>query len=229
MTDVDVAIIGGGCIGLAIASALKDDCRRVMVIERDNLGRESTHAAGGMLAPIMELEFEEFDMLELGVRSLRLCEDFATRLSSSVGMDLDYRRNGTLFVALQPRQLSDLERLYEYQRRIGLQAEKLTASRLKDKEPLLADNVRAGIFVESEEKIDNRKFSAALAFECRQKGVELHTNDPLVQIEYAEDGKIELLRTLLLEIRPKQVVIAAGAWSGMLPGLKPEDSMPLRA
>ncbi len=228
MEKADLAVIGGGCIGMAIAGWLAEDLERVILFDRDYLGREATHASGGMLAPIMELEFEEFDLLELGVESLNRYPGFVSRLKSVVEMDLDYRRKGTIFTALQPRQASELNRLYEYQERIGLSVKKISAKKLKEMEPLLADEVLEGLLVESEQKIDNRKLSTALAIYCREQGVEIHTNEPVVDIKYANDSAAEAVKTEIAQYPLKQLVVAAGAWSGMIPGLKAADRLPFR-
>lgn len=228
MKKADLIVIGGGCIGMAIAGRLAEDLERVLLFDRDYLGREATHASGGMLAPIMELEFEEFDLLELGVASLNRYPDFVRRLQSVVDMNLDYRREGTIFTALQPRQASELNRLYEYQERIGLEVEKISAARLRGIEPLLAEEVREGLLVESEQKIDNRKLSTALALYCREQGVEIHSNEPVVDIEYTADGNIRAVRSELGEYPLEKLLVAAGAWSGMLPGLEEKDRLPFR-
>ncbi len=228
MKKADLIVIGGGCIGMAIAGRLAEDLERVLLFDRDYLGREATHASGGMLAPIMELEFEEFDLLELGVASLNRYPDFVRRLQSVVDMNLDYRREGTIFTALQPRQASELNRLYEYQERIGLEVEKISAARLRGIEPLLAEEVREGLLVESEQNIDPRKLSTALALYCREQGVEIHSNEPVVDIEYTADGNIRAVRSELGEYPLEKLLVAAGAWSGMLPGLEEKDRLPFR-
>ena len=45
----DVLIIGGGIIGLSLSIALRKRGATVLIVERGEPGRESSHAAGGML------------------------------------------------------------------------------------------------------------------------------------------------------------------------------------
>lgn len=47
----DVAIVGGGVVGCAIAWRAAQAGLRVAVIERGLIGHEASWAAGGMLAP----------------------------------------------------------------------------------------------------------------------------------------------------------------------------------
>ena len=50
---VDVAVIGGGVIGLSIALELRRRGRGVVVIERDQPGAATSTVAAGMLAPTL--------------------------------------------------------------------------------------------------------------------------------------------------------------------------------
>ena len=53
---------------------------------------------------------------------------------------------------------------------------------------------------------------------CRERGVELHRNDPVVNLEYGSTGEITAVQTVQRRIRPRHLVIAAGAWSGLISG-----------
>ena len=67
----DVAVIGGGVIGLAVAWRAAQRGHRVCVLERGELGGGASHVAAGMLAPVTEADAGELALLELGLRSAR--------------------------------------------------------------------------------------------------------------------------------------------------------------
>ena len=48
----DVAVVGGGVVGTAIAWRLAQEGRSVAVLERGEIGREASWAAGGILTPV---------------------------------------------------------------------------------------------------------------------------------------------------------------------------------
>ena len=67
----DVAIVGGGIMGSAIALRLAQRGLRVTVIERGIPGAEASSAAAGILGPQMEAEGPG-PLLDLGLRSRAL-------------------------------------------------------------------------------------------------------------------------------------------------------------
>src|SRR5580693_2522515 len=85
--STDVAIVGGGIVGLAVAWRARERGMAVTVLERDTTGRGTSHVAAGMLAPVAEVEFGEAGrrLLELGLRSAELWPEFAMELQELSG------------------------------------------------------------------------------------------------------------------------------------------------
>src|SRR5947209_983850 len=95
----DVAVVGGGAIGLAIAWRAAAHGLRVVVLERGEPGHGASWVAAGMLAPVTEARLTELPLLELGVASARRYPGFVTELQAETGVDPGYRQVGTLLVA----------------------------------------------------------------------------------------------------------------------------------
>ncbi|MGH2942415.1 MAG: FAD-dependent oxidoreductase, partial [Solirubrobacteraceae bacterium] len=85
--STDVAVIGGGVIGLAVAWRAAQRGHRVCVFERGELGAGASRVAAGMLAPVTEADAGELALLELGLRSARRWPDFAAQLAQAGGTD----------------------------------------------------------------------------------------------------------------------------------------------
>ena len=64
----DVAVLGGGAIGLAIAWRARQRGLSVVLVDKGDLGRGASHVAAGMLAPVAEADPGERALLELGLR-----------------------------------------------------------------------------------------------------------------------------------------------------------------
>ena len=54
---VDVAIVGGGVIGLAVAWRARAKGLSVTLLEREESASGTSYVAAGMLAPVAEVEF----------------------------------------------------------------------------------------------------------------------------------------------------------------------------
>ena len=106
----DVAVIGGGVIGLAVAWRAAQRGLSVCVLERGELGAGASHVAAGMLAPVTEADAGELALLELGLRSARAWPAFADELAQAAGADPGLRRSGALVVARDRDEAEALER-----------------------------------------------------------------------------------------------------------------------
>src|SRR4051812_36793554 len=95
----DIAIVGGGIMGCAVALRLAQRGLGVTVIERGIPGAEASSAAAGILGPQMEADGQG-PLLELGLRSRALYAALASELRDVTGIDVGYVKSGVLAVAL---------------------------------------------------------------------------------------------------------------------------------
>src|SRR5262249_50379692 len=137
----DAVVIGAGVIGLAIAWRLGLAGMRVVVIERGRVGDEASHAAAGILAPLAEADRQD-DFLNLTVASLEMYADFARELKASSGVDVEYRSEGTIYLALTDGDEEELDRRWQWQREAGLNVDRLNAGRAFELESLINPGLR---------------------------------------------------------------------------------------
>lgn len=217
-------------IGLGIAGELAGDYETVTVLERDSYCyREASYASGGMLAPFMEVEFQERDVLELNKRSLETYRDFVETLRNQSGVPLDVETQGSLHVALDDVQVEELRRLHDYQERLGLPVHRLTPTEVRKREPTVSREIKEGLYAPDEMHVNNRQLGLALYERCRHRDVTLLTEEPVEQLTYSSNGeRIEEVHTTNNQFSPGDVVVAAGAWSDRIPGLRPPDKLPVR-
>ena len=93
-------VVGAGIIGCAIARELAVRGVACTVIDDRPVGGGATQASAGMLAPYVEAH-ERGPLLDLAVRSLDLYDDWIAAVRRESGIDVEYRRIGTLEVALR--------------------------------------------------------------------------------------------------------------------------------
>lgn len=211
-------VVGAGVIGCAIAWRLGQAGMRVVVVERGRVGGEASGAAAGMLAPLVETERED-DFFNLTRDSLAMYADFARELKASSGVDIEYRAEGTLYLAFTEEDEEELDRRWRRQHEIGLKVNRLNAERAFELESLINPALRFALKYPGDHQVDNRRLMTALHAAARNVGVEFwtHTEARELLIEsVAGRNRIIGLMTARGEIQAPTVVIAAGSWSSLL-------------
>jgi glycine oxidase len=223
----DVAVVGGGVIGLAIAWRAAQRGLRVVVLERHQPGSGASWVAAGMLAPVTEARLTELPLLELGVASGAAYPDFVAELREATGIDPGYRRYGTVVVARDSDEAEALERELTVHRRLGLDVARLRPTEARRLEPALAPSIRLALEVRHDHAVDPRRLTEALARAAGAAGTTLRTGTEVTGIECQAEGVSGLKLAGGARIEADQVVIAAGAWTGWLDGVPDEAGVPV--
>ncbi|GJE39559.1 glycine oxidase ThiO [Methylobacterium persicinum] len=223
----DVAVVGGGLIGLSCAWRLASRGLTVTVVERDTVGSGASLAATGMLAPAAEHEPGSDPLLPLALDSLARWPRFRDDLEAASGLSIDYRPDGTLVLAVGRDEVERLRFRYDLQRRSGLDAEWLNGSDVRRLEPGLRPSVTAGVHCPLDHQVDPRLVMAALVRACRETGVTIVEGTPVTGLDWS-GGRVTGLTTDRGSLRAGTVILAAGAWSGE-GGLLPDAlALPVR-
>lgn len=217
-------IIGGGVIGLALGWRLALKGEQVTLLERGLVGSEASWVGAGMLAPATEFHPVEDENLALGRESMRLYPQFVAELEAATGQNVDYRTEGALAVALDADDASALKRHFESQQAFGLPVHWMGGDEAREREPSLANYITAAVLCEMDHQVDNRKLLPALRAGLEKAGGEVHENTE-VDGFLLENEICVGVKTKGSEWRGSRVVVAAGSWSGMVPGL-PEIARP---
>jgi glycine oxidase len=222
-----IAIVGAGVAGLGIGWRLAAAGCRVAVFDRGEAGRGASWAAAGMIAGLNEAEPGEEASEAFHQRSQAMWPAFAQELERAAGASVDYRDEGTLSVAFGRDDLERLRFVYDFQRGRGLEVEWLSAVEAREREPFLHPNLRGAILVKADHQVDNRKVATALKQLLLRAGGTLHEHTPVERVDVAGGRAtgVELAdRYHVADI----VIVAAGAWSGQLPGVPDAARPPVR-
>jgi glycine oxidase len=208
-----VAIIGAGVVGLGIAWRLAARGVEVAVFDKGAAGAGATHAAAGMLAACAEAEPGEEALVALGRDSQARWPAFAAELEQASGIDVELRREGTLVIALTADDQARLFHHLEFQKRLDLPLQWISAAETRRREPHLAGKLAGAVFSPEDHQVDNRKLAAALAIAAKAAGASIHEHAPVAAIS-SERRRVDGL--VLADGRKHAadvVVLAAGAWS----------------
>jgi glycine oxidase len=211
----DVAIIGGGVIGLAVARALAlRGVRDVLLIERGSLGAEASSAAAGMLAPQAEAN-RAHEFFRLTCQSRDMYPAFAAALLAETGIDIELETTGTLYLAFTEHDADELEKRYEWQQEAGLPIEKVSAASARQLEPAINEDLRAALKFPLDTQVENRRLISALASANERLGVRMETGIEVTSVKIEQD-RVTGIETSRGSIATDAVVIAGGAWSSLL-------------
>ncbi len=224
----DVAVIGGGAIGLAVAWRAAEKGLRTIVLERGEPGGGTSHVAAGMIAPIAEAKLVERSLLRLTLASAGQYPAFVEELAEASGRDPGYVSCGTLLAARDGDEAEALDRELAMRIQLGLAVRRLRASEARRLEPGLAPALRLALELPEDHAIDPRKLSAALAAAIGNAGGTLRSGTDVAEL-LVSGGRVCGVRLADGErIDAGQVVIAAGVWSDLIAGIPAEARVAIR-
>lgn len=196
---MDVAVVGGGVIGLAVAWRARRRGLTVRVLDRGQLGAGTSNVAAGMLAPVSEADPNERDLLQLGLQSARRWPSFAAELQDVTGLDVGLRETGTLLLARDRDEAEHVGREQDLRERLGLEVRRVLPSEARRLEPALAPSLRLALELPHDHAVDPRAVVAALAEACRREGVDLRPGTDVPDPRALDADR---------------VVLAGGPWAG---------------
>ncbi len=207
----DVAVVGGGVVGTAIAWRLAKEGLAVTLLEKGEVGREASWAAGGILTPVHLADYPA-PLAALCDASARLYPGLVRELRDSSTSDPEYRVTGFLILErndAEARHSADLE---AFKRRSGQPVERLSLDALRALQPGLGGDVRGGLLLPDIAQVRNPRMAVALAEAAQKKGVEIRRNAAVTGF-LRVPGRVNGVRTAQGDVYAGTTVIAAGAWS----------------
>lgn len=116
---------------------------------------------------------------------------------------------------------------YEFQRGLGVPLEWLSGAEVRRREPYLRSGLVRAVFSPNDHQVDNRKVVEALQQAFRLAGGKIHAQCPVTKI-HLTDNRATGVYLGDRWIAADTVVLAAGAWSRLIPGLPQHLLPPLR-
>jgi glycine oxidase len=207
----DVAIVGAGVIGCALARELAVRGLDVVVIERGHPGAEASSAAAGLLAPQAEALCPG-PFFDLTLLSRSLYPAWVEELSAETGLPVGYNPCGILRVAFGDggRLLRDFG--WQTEARLSLEVKEAAAvSAMTDGR--ISGEIREGLFFRDEAIVDSARLTQALARSGEMRGVRFLAETAARRF-LLENRICRGVETDRGPVEADRVVNAAGAWAG---------------
>jgi glycine oxidase len=222
----DVAVIGGGVIGLSVGWRAAQRGLRVIVLERGQPRGGASSVAAGMLAPVSEAVLSELPLLALGLASARRYGEFVAELEEVSGLGCGHLRCGTLLAARDADDAEALERELALRTSLGLAVRRLRASAARAIEPALAPILRLALDIPDDHAIDPRRLTAALKAALLSAGGTVLGSSEVTELT-SDDGRVRGVQVAGELVASEHVVVAAGSWSAALKGVADEARVPI--
>lgn len=218
---MQVVVVGAGIIGCAVARELSARGVGCSVFDSRPIAGGATQASAGMLAPYVEAD-ERTPMLDFCVRSLGLYDEWIAAVRAESGVDVEYRRIGTLEVALDRAHAEALRSASH--RADGVTRTWLDADGAAREYPSLG-GVAGALFTSTHGYVAAPQLASALSAAAERRGATFH-RATVKRIERA--GSSLAVTTSSNRIEADAVVLAAGAWTNAIEGIRTPPLHPVR-
>lgn len=212
-----VVIIGAGVMGCATAWRLAQAGVRVTVLERALPGAEASSAAAGILGAQTENDAPG-PLLDLSLASRALWPRFADELQAASGMDIRLQQCGLLEVCTLPDEVAVRQQRAAWMQARGLRATWLDAAAARALEPMLGPAILGALHVPDDGQVEPPLLAQALALAATRAGAQVLSGRRVLTVTTAQ-GRVTGVQTDHEQLDADAVVIAAGAWTDMIPGL----------
>ncbi len=212
--EAQIAIIGGGIMGLGLAYHLASlGQTNIVVLEAHHLAWGASGRNGGGVRQQWSTDLN----IRLMQESVELCKGFA----STMGQNIWMRQGGYLFLARSPDILPRMEAAVRLQNQCDVPTRFIDTAEAKQICPELDEGQFSGAcFNPTDAIVFPWPFLWGYAQAAAKKGVQIHTFTPVQKIDRSGDG-FELL-TSKGRLRARRVINAAGAWSAKVAKLLPD-------
>lgn len=206
MEKTDIAIIGAGAVGLAVAFRLSESYKDIFVIEKNSSfgqetsSRNSEVIHGGMYYPSDSLKKKTC------IEGRRLLYQYCNE------NDIPHKKIGKLIVAIDSHECRDLDALFKQGLENDVEGLRLLSKdEIKNMEP----NIRATAAIYSPETgiIDSHSFMKNLVFRFERNGGFIVYNSEVIGIDKTQEGFEMTIRNAQegdLKLAARVVINAAG-------------------
>lgn len=218
-----VIIVGGGLIGMLSAIELNKRGLDVTLLDRQNLGQESTWAGGGIVSPLYPWRYPD-PITALAHQSQQLYPDLIREMEQQTGLSAEYINSGMLvlgdYSSEQPRDWATSHQVDM------LDVER---SQIEELAPELSALHEQGFWFPQIHQLRNPRMAALARAYLLQSSVTVLENHAVESLLLAGD-QVYGVRTAQSDYQADAVIISSGAWSDqMLPAeIQPAGIRPIK-
>lgn len=208
MKTADAVVIGGGVIGTSIAYRLAENNRKVILIEKGEIGEQTSGSCDK--AVFLQSKKPGFH-LELARASRHIYEN----LEEELGMSFEFKKGGGMIVIESEEHLEFMEGFVANQKKSGIEIQMLNQQETLRRQPCLSQNIAGSTYSKEDAEVNPLLLSQAFAASGKRKGVDIRTHTEVVDI-HCKKGKVEGVKTDREYISTEFVINAAGPFAAKI-------------
>lgn len=219
----DHIVVGAGIVGLSTAFKLVDlgaDPSIVAVIDPAPVSGAS-FVAGGMLAPVAEVQYKQEPLYPLMVASKNLYDDLLQRLGEKTNLSTGHRTESTFVVGADRADARHLNELTEHQHGHGMEVQRRPLRQARKAEWGLSPQLSGVVEIPGDHQVNPRMYCAALLDALRNMGVAILRE----RVDSIEDGTVT---TDAATYTADMVYLCNGLGAGQVKGWYEGEKSPLK-
>ena len=202
--STEVAIIGGGIIGVSAALTLAERGIPVALFEKGHIAGEQSSRNWGWCRQ----QGRDPRELPLIIESLALWRKIHQRTRCDVG----FRQCGILYLANTPKAVADREAWLQHGLAYGVESRMVSTKEINELLPGSNAQWAGGLYTPTDGRAEPTIAAPAMARAARQLGARIFTQTAVRGIE-TSGGRISGVITENGSVRCSTVILAGGAWS----------------
>lgn len=199
----EVAIIGGGIVGCAVAYYVAKAGIDCVLIEKNDIASGTSSRCDGNIT-IVDKDPGYDSKMSL------VSQELTVELDKDLQLPFEYRALGSILVCDNEAEMEAAREWVKIQNDSGLQFEVLDQTDIRNESPYFAEDIPGGLVCETDSLINPYLFCYSLIDRAVANGLKLHTFTEVTNITKKEDFHIE---TTNGTFTAKKVVNAAGVWA----------------
>lgn len=207
--EVDLAIVGGGMVGITTAYQLKDQELSIAILEADKICLSTSAHTTAKITSQHGLVYHKLikDMGEDLARQYAEANEKAIKEIQQIidnhNIDCDYLPQAAYIYSQEDKYLKDIENEVDAAKSLGIEAS------LVKKIPLDID-IKAGVKFDNQAQFHPRKFLLPLADLVQKSGLSIYEETRVLAMEEDDDSGHYILSTSQAKkVRAKKVIIAS--------------------
>lgn len=209
----DVIIVGGGLKGMLTALFLHDAGLKVMLVDQNELGRESSWAGGGLITPLYPWQASAV-VSALVKDSQKHYPALCARLYQETGIDPQWMQSGLMNNATHEQQAAQ-----DWAETWGYQMQVLEGKDLQATEPYLNSKFKQILYFPDLAQVRSPRLNAALRAMLRMRPILVSQHQPVHQLHIV-NGQAAGIYIGNDLFKAHKVILTAGAWTSAFPEIQ---------